>query len=73
MALEPLNSGISKVSTFNKKKGQKNQRAKKQKRLEGSSSSILKDMELLETPIQVVQEGKEWALVVSTNKPPETI
>ncbi|KAK3411308.1 hypothetical protein EUGRSUZ_I00067 [Eucalyptus grandis] len=55
------------------KKAMKNQKAKKHKRVEMSSSSIFEEMELLEIPVQLVKEGKEWVLVISPNKPPKTL
>lgn len=48
-------------------------RAKIQKRTIDPTPLIIDDMELLETPIQVVKEGNDRALVASTNKPPKTL
>jgi len=56
----------------NKKRILKAQRAKKQRRTENNALLSVDDMELLETPVQIVKDGKDWALVASPNKPPKT-
>lgn len=35
-----------------------------------TSPILTDDIELLETPVQLIQDGQEWALVASPNKPP---
>jgi len=55
------------------KKSIKVQRAKKHKCIAEPVPLMIDDTKLLETPIQLSEDGNEWALVASPNKPPATI
>jgi len=56
----------------NRKKDLKTQKTKKQRRSAENALVLIDDMELLETPIQIINEGNDWVLVASPNKPPKT-
>jgi len=69
---EPSVAEANKAKVPSVKKNQTFKRTKKQKRIQESAIELIDEEDLLETPVQVVREGKEWALVASPNKPPTT-
>jgi len=68
----PNDEGLNIIGDAGKKM-MKYQKAKQHKRAKVSSFSFLDEMELLETPVQLIKEEQDWALVASLNKPPKTL
>jgi len=48
------------------------QKAKKKKCVLEPTPLLIDDTDLLETPVKLIKDGKEWALVATPNKAPTT-